>query len=153
MRRSLQQKAVAQVCVQQRPSHHANSCICMCVYVCANAGVNISSGPASRCHMVLPPPPPPPPPACCERPHRAGRRGETLSAAQPGEEGLPARPLSHHLGPCACDCATPDPLGSSQCRRTSALCSLLVKGEKQHATEPVHVSLCTTHLHCDTVSA
>lgn len=144
--------------MQQHPAHHAfaNSSICMRVYVCKNTSVDITRAPASRCHMVLPPPPPPPPlppsPTCCERPHRAGRRGETLSAAHPGEEGLPARPLSHHLGPCACDCPTPDPLGSSRCRRTSALCSLLVKREKQHATEPAHFPLSATHLHCDMVS-
>lgn len=128
--------------VHQHPAHHAfaNSCICMRVYVCVNTS-NVTRARASRCHMASPPPPPLSP-ACCERPHGAGRRGETLSAAHPGEEGLPARLLSHHLGPCACDCLAPDPLGSSRCRRTSALCSLLVKREKQHATEPAHFSLC-----------
>lgn len=81
---------------------------------------------------------------------QAGSRGETLSAAHPGEEGLPARLLSHHLGPCACDCPAPDPLGSSRCRRTSALCNLLVKREKQHATDPAHL-LFAMRLHSHTV--
>ncbi len=60
------------------------------------------------------------------------QRGETLSAAHPGEEGLPAHLLSHHLGPCVCGCPSPDPLGSSQRRRTSALCNLLVNRENNN---------------------
>lgn len=60
------------------------------------------------------------------------QRRETLSAAHPGEEGLPAHLLSHHLGPCVCGCSAPDPLGSSQCRRTSALSNLLVKRENNN---------------------
>lgn len=41
------------------------------------------------------------------------QRGETLSVAHPGGEGLPAHLLSHHLGSCVCGCpAPPDPLGS-----------------------------------------
>lgn len=57
------------------------------------------------------------------------QRGESLSAAHPGGEGLPAHLLSHHLGPRVCGCPASDPLGSSPCRRTSALSSLLVNRE------------------------
>lgn len=69
------------------------------------------------------------------------QRGETLSAAHPGEEGLPARLLSHHLGPCVCGCPAPDPLGSSQCRRTSALSNLLVKRENNKQQTQLSYSL------------
>lgn len=70
------------------------------------------------------------------------QRGETLSAAHPGEEGLPAHLLSHHLGPCVCGCPAPDPLGSSQCRRTSALSNLLVKREKTTSNRRSFLTLC-----------
>lgn len=60
------------------------------------------------------------------------QRGETLSVAHPGGEGLPAHLLSHHLGPCVCGYPALDPLGSSPCRRTSALSSLLVNRENNN---------------------
>lgn len=69
------------------------------------------------------------------------QRRETLSAAHPGEEGLPAHLLSHHLGPCVCGCSAPDPLGSSQCRRTSALSNLLVKRENNNQQTRLSYSL------------
>ena len=61
-------------------------------------------------------------------------RGETLSGAHPGGEGLPAHPLSHQLGPCVCGSPALDPLGRPHCRRTSALSNLLVHGKTNNYT-------------------
>lgn len=40
--------------------------------------------------------------ACAVSVSAGWQRGETLSVAHPGGEGLPAHLLSRHLGPCVC---------------------------------------------------
>lgn len=78
------------------------------------------------------------------------QRGETLSVAHPGGEGLPAHLLSHHLGPSVCGYPASDPLGSSPCRRTSALSSLLVNRENNNQQTLLSYSLLCL-LYCYTV--
>lgn len=77
--------------------------------------------------------------------HAGWQREGTLSVAHPGVEGLPAHLLSHHLGPCVCGRPASDPLGSSQCRRTSAISNLLVNRENNNQ-QTLLSALHTLHL-------
>ena len=106
----------------------AHSCICMRVYVCVNMSNAVPCAPAGntwlRRHRSL---------AHAVSVPAGWQRGETRTLqAHPGEEGLPAHLLSHHLGPCVCGCPAPDPLGSTRRRRTSAISNLLVKRENNN---------------------
>lgn len=107
---------------------HTHAYLCLCASVAATRTPAGDTWPR-RCHGL-----------CCEHLCGLAERRETLCVAHPGGEGLPAYLLWCHLGPCVCGSPTLDPLGSTKCRRTSAISTSWWR-EKATPKPPIYPSL------------